>query len=70
MQVTSDAGGGFRIAAQGANRRLQFSRSSRAIGSTLNEQRLELWVLDVFSAGLEAFLAIFAGLDQVVQDGD
>jgi hypothetical protein len=27
-------------------------------------------VLDVFSAGLEAFLAILAGLDQVVQDRD
>jgi hypothetical protein len=27
-------------------------------------------MLDVFSAGLESFLAILAGLDQVVQDRD
>jgi hypothetical protein len=49
---------------------LQFSSGSGAIGRTLNKQRFEFWVLDVFSASLEPFLTVFAGFNQVVEYRD
>jgi hypothetical protein len=70
MHITGNAGGSFRIATQGPYGSLQLSRGGSAVCGALDEQILELWMLDVFSASLETFLTIFAGLDQVVQDGD
>ena len=70
VQVTGYAGAGFRVTAKLAHFGLKLSCGRAAICRTLYKQRFELRVLDIFGAGLEAFLAIFAGFDQVVQDRD
>jgi hypothetical protein len=70
VQVTGHAGGSFRVATQRPYGSLQFSRGGGAVYGALVEQFLEFWMLDVFSASLETFLTVFAGFDQVVQDGD
>ncbi|MNG33046.1 hypothetical protein D3C84_1191970 [compost metagenome] len=70
MQVTADAGGGFRVATQATHLALQFAGRIGTLTGTLNEERFQFGVLHIIGRGLEAFLAILAVLDQVVEHVD
>ncbi|MCY1438183.1 hypothetical protein D9M71_543730 [compost metagenome] len=70
MQVAADAGGGFRVATQAAHLALQFTGSIGAVAGALDEERFQLGVLHIIGRGLEAFFAILAVLDQVVEHVD
>src|SRR5690606_24724673 len=67
MQIAGHAAAGFRITAQGAHQLLQFGHCGRAILRTLDHGGFQLRILEVFSALAKAFLAVFAGFDQIVE---